>query len=136
MDVGGGFDLSDFDVGDFYSPATGLLVETRSDELVDALALREDFVQAYVADDGSEGCCCKSDDCRGVVFDFQDGFLSLVDVYAHVDEEVDVDRSVVLGDVCLAGNLQDRGSGVDLLYLVDDGYGDDDARSFHPAELA
>ena len=34
------------------------------------------------------------------------------------------------------GYLEDGGAGVDLLYLVDDGYGEDDAGPHHAFELA
>ena len=66
LDVGGGFDLSDFYVGDFDAPASGLLVESGADELVDALALRQDLVQADVTDDCAERGGCETDYCRGV----------------------------------------------------------------------
>ena len=49
-------------LGDFDAPSSGLLVEAGADDLVDALALRQDLVEAHVTDYSTQRRGCKSDD--------------------------------------------------------------------------
>src|SRR5436189_44312 len=81
-----------------------LLVELRTEDRVDLLALREDLVQDDVADDGSEGR--RRDAHRGSlkIVHSNDGVRGAGDFEVH--DEVDIHRGVVFCDTRLVRNRQ------------------------------
>jgi hypothetical protein len=118
LDVAGRHDLADLDRRDLAAPALGDLVELDPEELVDLVALGEDLVEADVADDRPEGRRRDTQEHARELLGVEDALERVDD--PPVDEEVDVDRGVVLGDRPLAGDLDEGLAEVDLERPVDD----------------
>src|SRR5207247_141832 len=75
------------------------VVELHAKLFVDLLPLGEDVVQGDVPDHGAKGCGRDALDSLPKVLDVQERVLRVDDLL--VDEEVDRDRRVVLGDASL-----------------------------------
>src|SRR5208337_3152529 len=119
LDVLGRDDLADLDARHLHAPALGHLVQLRAQDAVDVLPLRQDVVQRDVADDCTQrgggdllarpGVVADGDHRRGGI------------QHAPVDEEVDVNGRVILGDAGLAGDFQVELAQVRPYRLVNDG---------------
>ena len=94
------------------------LVELDPEHLVDLFALREDLVEEDVADDGAERRRRDALQRAREVGDVDDALERVGD--PPVDQEVDVDRGVVLRDRRLARDLDELLADVDLDRSVDD----------------
>ena len=136
LDLARWINLADFDVRDLDAPALGLRIQFDADGLVDALALREHLVQRDVADYRPQRGGGEADDGLVIVLDFQHGAFGLIQVHAHVDEEVNLDGRVIAGDVGLARDVQHLGAGVEARDLVNDRDGEDDAGAEHSFEAS
>src|SRR4030081_396399 len=102
------------DADDLHAPPLGHLIELRTQDLVDLLALRQHVVEEDVADHGAE--CRRRDarDGRPEVLDLEDGVGGLLLHHLLVDQEVDRDGRVVLGDAGLLRDLDYELTQVDV----------------------
>ena len=104
-------DLPDFDGHDLAAPALGHFVELQAQRLVDLLSLRQHLVERDVADDRAQGGCRHALQRAGEIGDVDLAHQRVDDL--PVDEEVDAERSVVLGDGGLARDFDELLSKVD-----------------------
>ena len=114
-------DLADLHRRHLDPPALGHLVQLHPEDLVYLLPLRQHIVQGDVADHGPQGCGGHTYYCRLEVLHLQDRTLRRFFYHLVVDEEVDAYRSVVLGDVGLAGYVDHIFPQVHLLEAVHKG---------------
>ena len=105
LDLAWRHDLADLDAGHLHAPALGDLVQLGAQHLVDLLALGQHVVQRDVADDRAQGGGGDALRGAGEVAHLEHAQARVDDL--PVDQEVDVDRRVVLGDAGLARDLQE-----------------------------
>src|SRR3989441_2483145 len=128
LHVGGGSDLPDLDVCHLDAPPLRHFVELRAEDIIDLLPLREKLIERDIADDGPKSGGRDPDRCPREVLDLHNTLRRLHNLV--VDQEVDICRSVVLGD---AGLVRDLEVPLSQVYLVDpvDDRNDED----HPGTL-
>ena len=128
LDVARRGDLADLDGRDLAAPALGHLVELDPQDLVDLLALGQHVVEEDVADHRAEGR--RRDVLEGAfeVLDLDHAPVGVDD--PPVDQEVDADRRVVLGDARLARDLDELLAQVDPDAALGDRHDEHPARAF------
>src|SRR5881296_526054 len=107
-------ELADLDRRDLHAPALRHLVELCAQDLVDLLAFCEHVVQEDVADDRAQRRRRDARHGGAEVLDLQHRVGGLLLDHLLVDEEVDRDRCVVLGDAGLLRDLDDELTQIDV----------------------
>src|SRR5258706_6054697 len=125
LDLLRGGDLANLHRRHLDAPALGDLVELAAQGAVDVFALREHLVEQHVADHRAQGG--DGDATRGIfiLLDVDDARGRIDDL--GVDQEVDRNRGVVLGDAGLRGDVEHALAQIGANAAIDEGNKQDQA---------
>ena len=109
--------MLDLDVGDLDPPGIGLAIEDFLQLQVDAVAVREQFVEFALAQHAAQRGLGQLAGGIEVVFDLDQSFFRLH--HTKVKDRVDLHRDVVLGDHILRRNIHGYSAQADFDNFVD-----------------